>query len=608
MTGRTTRTLRASAGDLGLRAVDRVYANMRIDDEWSVREDRGFTWWGAWVGERVWADEAVDTDGLTLWQVRARTPALRDQPDEPETYLLVDAFNDFAGMSGYVYDPDDGTISARCGVFLYADVAPWLERFLGLAVALQPSIAWQQVPALADGRPLDDAPHPEAGPRRDPDDMLNLAGRPAPGSSPFTPAVLHLAFVALEADGIAVSWDPSGRLVTTLVPLTADEPALWGIGSADHPVLGPGAIVRLCLPHRSGPVRAAWVANTLNAAEAADWHGESRPHALGTWGTEDGFVIHTLFCPAALFGEPDRDGALIALRNFLAWGATRAAFAGERLPWLLTAARSRFPDDEPSVDDGPPDDGATADEGTPRPEATDEAGESFDPENWGVRIHMAGERPERDEDAGVPVPPDPFDLLRQGRQADAVAAVDAHIASARGNLRRMHQFRSDVLIDLERWEEALAETDSALALDPVGDELVGILGTRGWVLSQLGRPADGLAEADRALAIGTADVEIATRVHVNRGFALSLLGDQDAAFAEYRTAIRLSPIDPLAHYNLACQHSLRHRLHESIDSLRTCLAIDPSYRLMARHDGDFASLRGDVTFGPRFRELVGADD
>ena len=97
-------------------------------------------------------------------------------------------------------------------------------------------------------------------------------------------------------------------------------------------------------------------------------------------------------------------------------------------------------------------------------------------------------------------------------------------------------------------------------------------------------------------------------MHINRGFALSLLGDQDAAFAEYRTAIRLSPGDPLAHINLACQHSLRGRLRESLDCLRTSLAIDSSYRAMARHDDDFANLRADATFGPQFRERVGADE
>jgi tetratricopeptide (TPR) repeat protein len=626
--------------DLGLAAVERIRTAMQVDPEWSAREARGFTWWGAWVRERVWADEAVDSDDITLWHVRARTPALRDQPDEAATYLLVGALNELAAMSAYVYDPDDGTVSARCGAFLYADVAPWLERFLGLAVALQPSIAWQQVPILAAGRPLDDAPHPGSGPRSDPDDMLNLAVQQAPGASPFTPAALHEAFVALEADGLHASWDPSGHFLTTLVPLTADEPALWAIGSSEHPVLGPGAFVALHLPLRIGPVQASWVANALNAAEAADWHGETRPHALGRWSGDGGFLSHALFCPAAMLSLLDRDDALLLLRDFLAWGGARASFAGERLPWLLAAARSRFPDDElaeadeaaeadePAEADTAPEAGAeraepgdshpsgrgrAAVEPDPSADPDPSAGtptDGFDPENWGYRMRMPGERAERDERArpNEPTLPDPFDFLRQGRPLDAVAAVRPHMAMARENLRRMHQFRSEILTDLERWDEALVDIDAALALAPVGDELVSFVGTRGWVLTRLGRLAEGLAELERALAIGTMDALVAARLHVNRGLALSRMGDTAGALVEYDHAERLAPDDAIVHYDRACVLSQLGRLPGAFGSLRIGLSLDCTYRPRARHDEDLANLRDDAAYGPRFRELVGADD
>ena len=43
-------------------------------------------------------------------------------------------------------------------------------------------------------------------------------------------------------------------------------------------------------------------------------------------------------------------------------------------------------------------------------------------------------------------------------------------------------------------------------------------------------------------------------------------------------------------------------------SLRIGLSLDGTYRPRARHDDEFVNLRTDATFGPRFRELVGADD
>ncbi len=61
--------------DLGLSAVEGVFREMQIDQEWSVRESRGFTWWGSWLRQRVWAGEAVRSRGETLWHVRARTAA-----------------------------------------------------------------------------------------------------------------------------------------------------------------------------------------------------------------------------------------------------------------------------------------------------------------------------------------------------------------------------------------------------------------------------------------------------------------------------------------------------------------------------------------------------
>ncbi len=36
--------------------------------------------------QRVWAAEAVPSGAETIWHVRARTPAYRDVPDEPDTY------------------------------------------------------------------------------------------------------------------------------------------------------------------------------------------------------------------------------------------------------------------------------------------------------------------------------------------------------------------------------------------------------------------------------------------------------------------------------------------------------------------------------------------
>jgi len=334
-------------GDLGRDALERIFGEMQIDDRWAVREARAFTWWGDWIRQRVSAGEAVRAGSTTLWHVQARTPALRDQPDEAATYALVKLANSWSSLSAYSYDPADGTVSARCGAFIHETVAPWLGRYLGVAVALQVSTAWLQVPQIADGRALDDAPdHPVAGPRREPDDMLNVAWSWPRGPVPFTPPVLRQVAAVLSTDGRAVAFDEEPPGLRALLPLGDEQAATWGLVTVEHPVLGRGALVSLVMPRRMGRLRAMMVANGLNLAEAADWGGENRPHALGAW-TADDVLVHSAFFPSILFSRIEGDNVRLAIENLLTWGVVRARFAAERLPELEAAARARHPDDEP---------------------------------------------------------------------------------------------------------------------------------------------------------------------------------------------------------------------------------------------------------------------
>jgi hypothetical protein len=43
--------------DTGLRTVGDVFTNLEVDEEWSTRERRGFTWWAHRHAQRVWAEE-----------------------------------------------------------------------------------------------------------------------------------------------------------------------------------------------------------------------------------------------------------------------------------------------------------------------------------------------------------------------------------------------------------------------------------------------------------------------------------------------------------------------------------------------------------------------
>ncbi|MCJ7709993.1 MAG: hypothetical protein MUQ32_04100, partial [Chloroflexi bacterium] len=482
--------------DLGMAAVERVHREMQIDEPWTVREERGFTWWGAWNRQRVWAGPAVRSGGETLWHVRARTPVFRDQPDEPTTYARVNQWNVLWPMGAMAYDPDDGTISARSGAFLYAGVDPWLETFLMMAVGLQASLAWIAADTRDEVGPRDAEPHPSAGPRRDPDDMLNLAATGPKVPSPITASILRTAEAELEAEGFAVTFDEDEEVLLAILPL-AGETAMWMLRSLDHPVLGPGALARLVLPRPMGPQRATWIANALNLAEAADWTGDVRPHGLGAWCVEDGRLAHNGFFPGVLLGGGNEENAALLARNLAAWGAVRARFAGERLPWLEAAAISRYPDDEPV----PPDGGGTpgeSDETEPAPEPVPWAQRGFGPAAREARPRSMAQAGRLSRE-----------LLVDPQDAEAFTEIDDAVAAAEDGDRilvRPGTYRTPVVIDRAVRIEGDGDP-AAIVLEPVGGEALGFAVSGAAVEGLTIRPARAGNDGELWSAVAVHDVE-----------------------------------------------------------------------------------------------------
>src|SRR5262245_48487736 len=63
--------------DLGLAMVDAIGHSMTLDADWSLRTERGFTWWGKDLAQHVWAEPGVDDDGFNIFRLHARTDLLR---------------------------------------------------------------------------------------------------------------------------------------------------------------------------------------------------------------------------------------------------------------------------------------------------------------------------------------------------------------------------------------------------------------------------------------------------------------------------------------------------------------------------------------------------
>jgi tetratricopeptide (TPR) repeat protein len=102
--------------------------------------------------------------------------------------------------------------------------------------------------------------------------------------------------------------------------------------------------------------------------------------------------------------------------------------------------------------------------------------------------------------------------------------------------------RAAALQLLGRYDEALADYDTAIALKP---DYVEALGNRGIVLQKLARFQEALASYDQALAINPGYVDALS----NRGDTLQQLGRYDEALASYAKALAINPDHANAHFN-----------------------------------------------------------
>ena len=92
--------------------------------------------------------------------------------------------------------------------------------------------------------------------------------------------------------------------------------------------------------------------------------------------------------------------------------------------------------------------------------------------------------------------------------------------------------------------------------------------------------------------------------HFLRGNALYALGRYEEALADYNRALDPRHEDPAVQYAIACLCSLLERYDEALQWLEKAISGNPENRAVAREDEDFAALRADPQFGPRFEKLI----
>lgn len=158
-------------------------------------------------------------------------------------------------------------------------------------------------------------------------------------------------------------------------------------------------------------------------------------------------------------------------------------------------------------------------------------------------------------------------------QALAVLAAMAQAAASAGDEPYyLPFFRALALINLERPAEALADLDRALALDPPRDDAASIHTQRGVALKDLGR----LAEAVEALTTAAGFPEPHAEVFNLLGFCHYRLKNHEQAIAAFARAIELDPGLGINYANIGSNLRELGRIEEACHMYRQALELDPS--------------------------------
>lgn len=337
--------------DVGLAVVDAIAELMGIDEEWSRRDARGFTWWGKDHAQRVWSEPGYDDDGIEIFRLHARTPIVRDFEASPENLGRLNALSMLMTTSGFLVNADEGTVELAASMYLHAETADWVRRWFGQVVAMQAADAQLKAPLLArvtDSSPATSA-HPTAGKRDEYDDMLNVLEQvvvprgedPCPWGGDDMRTVVEI----IRGGQQTVMANGDGDGLTAEFPFQSRSSLLTLTTEARNPQLGNGVLSLLRLPVSFGEEDGIRFAHDLNRRELSSL---TRSHFLGSWCWKDDTLHFVTFLPNALYlGGAD-------LLNFTFSCSQRARWVAETIygdDWGANLDTSGRPLATPAIQD-----------------------------------------------------------------------------------------------------------------------------------------------------------------------------------------------------------------------------------------------------------------
>jgi len=290
----------------GEQTIDWLYREqLQIDDRWSVRTERGFTWWADQNAQTVEIiDEETGPDGEVGYLIGVRTEMITDL-DLTEAALgeLNEGPMRCAALSGPVYDRQTSTLSLCSLGRVHSEVAEWMGVLLGSAAVTQIAEARLLGPDMAEalgGRPAISG-HPENGPRPEPDEMIDAVrvfvdqGR-APCQWPAEQFDAAVHDFMRQPPSIMAS--AGGQGFTVEFPYGVKSSLCQVMGDAPHPLYGNGLLILQRFPFAvDTDAKGVELALTLNDTELTR---NVTGYGFGSYVWDNNMICFTGFVPNAL--------------------------------------------------------------------------------------------------------------------------------------------------------------------------------------------------------------------------------------------------------------------------------------------------------------------
>lgn len=163
--------------DTGLVMLQKIFETLQVDDEWSTKRERSFSWIASRLEQTIEVKAPVQDSGVTLFKIVASATVVENvQSAESEVNKILSDLNRFAFGSAYTFDPRSRKVSVCTISWVHEETLEWRSRLFGLYAIGQISFAECEADYIAgqcDGS-VAVRRHPQSGFRSTRDEMLSL--------------------------------------------------------------------------------------------------------------------------------------------------------------------------------------------------------------------------------------------------------------------------------------------------------------------------------------------------------------------------------------------------------------------------------------------------